>query len=155
MTGWQDMTYSMPRGRQPGLLLLHLAGRRPACCTRPGTRSSAPAARTAGRSPPAGVLIVARRPGGGICGRCYRRDPEVVEECAECGRLRNPVVRLPSGGQPDLCDRCNRGPERECSRCRRVRPCVRITTGEPICHSCYSAVVRARPSAPAAASPIR
>ena len=162
---------------------------------------------TCGRCGAAGVLIVARRPEGGICGRCYRRDPEVVEECAECGRLRNPVVRLPGGGalchacwkrpghtcvscgetapaallaeegayclpcydrhrrplrqcgkcgrtakikrnardgQPDLCDRCYRGPQQECSRCRRVRPCVRVTTGEPICHSCYARDERPR-----------
>ena len=147
------------------------------------------------------MLIIARRPDGGICGRCYRRDPGVAEECAECGRLRNPVVRLPGGGalchacwkrprhtcvscgetapaallaeegayclpcydrhrrplrqcgkcgrtakikrnardgQPDLCDKCYRGPQQECSRCGRVRPCVRVTTGEPICQSCYT-----------------
>ena len=45
---------------------------------------------TCSRCGAAGVLIIARRPDGGICGRCYRRDPGVAEECAECGRLRNP-----------------------------------------------------------------
>jgi hypothetical protein len=162
---------------------------------------------TCGRCGAAGVLIIARRPDGGICGRCYRRDPGVVEECAECGRLRNPVVRLHGGGalchvcwkrpqhtcvscgktapaallaeegayclqcydrhrrplrqcgkcgrtakiklnacdgQPDLCDRCYQGPERECSRCGRTRPCVQVTTSEPICHSRYARDERPR-----------
>jgi hypothetical protein len=42
------------------------------------------------------------------------------------------------GGQPDLCDRCYKGPEQECSRCGRVRPCARVTSGEPICRTCYA-----------------
>jgi hypothetical protein len=162
---------------------------------------------TCGRCGAAGVQIVARRPEGGICHRCYRRDPEVVEECRECGRIRNPAVRLPDGralchrcwerpqhtcvscgktapaalladegaychlcydrqcrplrqcgkcgrmakirrnarnGQPDLCDRCYRGPEQACSRCGRVRPCVRVTSDEPICHTCYARAERPR-----------
>ena len=162
---------------------------------------------TCGRCGAAGVRIAARRPEGGICHRCYRRDPEVIEECRGCGRVRYPVVRLPDGGvlcagcweqprhtclscgkaapaallteegaychlcydqrwrplrqcgkcgrtakivrnardgQPGLCDRCYRGPERECSRCGRIRPCVRVTTGEPICHSCYARDERPR-----------
>ena len=162
---------------------------------------------TCGRCGAAGVQIVARRPEGGICHRCYRRDPQVVEECRDCGRVRNPAVRLPDGGalchacwkrpqhtcvscgktapaallaeegaychlcydrhrrplrqcgkcgrmakihrnardgQPDLCDRCYRGPEQECSRCGRVRPCVRVTSDEPICHTCYARDERPR-----------
>jgi hypothetical protein len=154
-----------------------------------------------------GVQITARRPEGVICDRCYRRDPEVVEACSECGRVRNPVVRLPGGGalchacrkrprhrcvscgktgpaallaeegayclscydrhrrplrqcgkcgrtarivrnardgRPDLCGRCYQGPERECSRCGRTRPCVRVTTGKPICRSCYARDERPR-----------
>jgi len=162
---------------------------------------------TCGRCGATGVQIVARRPGGGICSRCYRRDPSVIEECQGCGRVRNPAVRLPDGGalcigcwerpqhtcvscgktaaaallaeegaychlcydrhrrplrecgkcgrtakivrnacdgQPDLCDRCYRGPEQECSRCGRVRPCARVTSGEPICHTCYARDERPR-----------
>jgi ribosomal protein L40E len=162
---------------------------------------------TCGRCGAAGVQIVARRPDGGICHRCYRRDPEVVEECRKCGQVRNPAVRLPDGGalchecwerpqhtcvscgktapaalladegaycylcynrerrplrqcgkcgrmaairrnarddQPDLCDRCYRGPEQLCSRCGRVRPCVRVTSSEPICHTCYARDERPR-----------
>lgn len=170
---------------------------------------------TDGRSRPADdqfagaavTTIVARRPEGGICNRCYRVDPEVVEECGECGKLRCPAVRLPDGGslcracwkrpmptcvscgktaaaallaedgaychlcynrersprrlcgkcgrlgkiarnahgdQPDLCDSCYRGPETSCSRCGRIRPCQRITSGEPICHTCYARDERPR-----------
>ena len=155
---------------------------------------------TCGRCGATGIRIMARRPEGGICSRCYRRDPEVVEECRGCGRVRNPAARLPDGGalcigcwgrpkrtcvscgttapaalvseegaychlcynrhrrplrecgkcgrtariacnardgQPDLCDSCYRGPEQECSRCGRIRPCARVTSGEPICSTCY------------------
>ncbi|MGP3921462.1 hypothetical protein [Nonomuraea sp. 10N515B] len=151
--------------------------------------------------------IVAKRPEGGICNPCYRVDPEVVEECRQCGRLRCPAQRLPDGGslcracwkrpmhtcvscgktaaaaliddegaychlcynrhrrprrpcgkcgklgkiarnshgdQPDLCDSCYRGPERTCSRCGRLRPCQRITSGAPICHTCYARDERPR-----------
>lgn len=163
---------------------------------------------TCGRCGAGGVRIAARRPEGGICRRCYRRDPEVVEECRGCGRVRNPGVRLPDGGalcagcreqplhtcvscgktapaarlgeegaychrcydrhrrplrpcrkcgrtakivrnardgQPDLCNRCYRDRhEQECSRYGRVRRCVRFTTGEPVCHTCYSREDRPR-----------
>ncbi len=151
--------------------------------------------------------IAARRAEGGICHPCYRVDPQVVEECAQCGRLRNPVVRLPDGGalcigcrtppvhqcvscgemkpaalvdensafchlcynrhrrprrlcgrcgrlariacnttgdQPDLCDSCYRGPDTTCSRCGRTRPCQRVSSGAPICHTCYAREERPR-----------
>jgi len=151
--------------------------------------------------------IAARRAEGGICHPCYRTDPQVVEECSECGRLRSYAVRLPDGGslcrgcwkrpdhecvscgqmkpaalideegafchlcynrrrrprrpcgrcgrlgriarnatgdQPDLCDSCDRGPQATCSRCGRVRPCQRVSSGAPICHTCYARDERPR-----------
>ncbi len=151
--------------------------------------------------------IAARRAEGGICHPCYRTDPQVVEECSECGRLCSPAVRLPDGGSlcrgcwkrpnrecvscgqmkpaalidedgalchlcynrhrrprrpcgrcgrlgriarnaagdhPDLCDSCYRGPETSCSRCGRVRPCQRISSAAPICHTCYARDERPR-----------
>jgi hypothetical protein len=153
------------------------------------------------------TTITARRPEGGICNPCYRVDPQVVEECSQCGRIRCPAVRLPgggslcracwkrplhtcvscgktaaaalldgegaychlcynrhrrprrlcgrcgrlariarnaTGGQPDLCDSCYRGPETTCSRCGRIRPCQRVNSGAPICHTCYARHERPR-----------
>lgn len=168
-------------------------------CGSCGARSRAN--RTCGRCGATGIRIAARRPEGGICGRCYRRDPEATEECRGCGRVRIPHTRLPDGGalcaacrkppqrtcascgttapavlvdeagawcrrcydrhrsplrecgrcgrtrkiarsardgQPDLCRGCYQGPEQACSRCGRVRPCRQVTSGEPVCGTCYS-----------------
>src|SRR6266540_1902392 len=154
-----------------------------------------------------GMRILARRPEGGICHRCYRVDPDVVEECRNCRRVRDPAVRLPDGGSlcracwkrpihecvscgqtkpaalideagalchlcynrhrrprrpcgrcgrlgriacnatgdhPDLCDSCYRGPKTTCSRCGRVRPCQRVSSGAPICHTCNARDERPR-----------
>jgi ribosomal protein L40E len=74
---------------------------------------------------------------GAYCHLCYNRHRRPLRECGKCGRMTK-IVRNARDGQPDLCDRCYKGPEQECSRCGRVRPCARVTSGEPICHTCYA-----------------
>ncbi|GGJ72080.1 hypothetical protein [Streptomyces brasiliensis] len=59
-------------------------------------------------------FIVTHREDGPICRRCYVKDPLVMEECASCGRMRNPGRRLDDGTA--LCANCNPRPERECAR---------------------------------------
>jgi ribosomal protein L40E len=90
---------------------------------------------TCGRCGNTGILIVARRPDGGICHRCYRRDPEVVEECRGCGRVRNPVVRLPDGGA--LCIGCWERPQHTCVSCGTTAPAALVAEEGAYCHLCY------------------
>jgi hypothetical protein len=91
-----------------------------------------------GETAPAALLAE-----GAYCLQCYDRHRRPLRQCGKCGRTA--TIKLNArDGQPDLCDKCYRGPERECSRCGRVRPCVRVTTGEPICHSCYARDERSR-----------
>jgi hypothetical protein len=79
---------------------------------------------------------VARRPDGGICHRCYRRDPEVVEECRGCGRVRNPAVRLPDGGV--LCIGCWERPLHTCVSCGTTAPAALLAEEGAYCHLCYN-----------------
>jgi len=77
----------------------------------------------------------ARRPEGVICYRCYARDPEAVETCAGCGRLRLPAMRQDDGRA--LCSSCCPRSRRVCAKCGVVGP-VKVTREEgPICESCY------------------
>jgi hypothetical protein len=78
--------------------------------------------------------IVARRNEGGICHVCYRTDPQVVEECAGCGRVKRPAVRRPDGTA--LCESCWRPPVRTCSSCGVERP-ASLGTGGAYCNTCY------------------
>jgi ribosomal protein L40E len=89
---------------------------------------------TCGRCGTTGVQIVARRPDGGICHRCYRRDPAVVEECRGCGRVRNPVVRLPDGGA--LCIGCWQRPQHACVSCGKTAPAALLADEGAYCHLC-------------------
>ncbi len=86
--------------------------------------------------------IVARRPEGGICHPCYRVDPQVVEECSECGRVRCPAVRLPGGGA--LCIGCWKRPEHTCVSCGKVAAAALIDAGGAFCHLCYNQQRRPR-----------
>jgi hypothetical protein len=85
--------------------------------------------------------IAARRAEGGICHPCCRTDPQVVEECSECGRLRSPAVRLPDGGS--LCRGCWKRPAHECVSCGQTKPAALIDDGA-FCYLCYNKFRRAR-----------
>jgi hypothetical protein len=54
----------------------------------------------------------AGRAEGVICYPCYVKDPEVMEACAACGRVRLPAIRQEDGAT--LCVSCWHRPEREC-----------------------------------------
>lgn len=90
---------------------------------------------TCGRCGATGILIVARRPDGGICPRCYRRDPEVAEECRRCGRVREPHARLPDGGA--VCSACHEGPRHTCVSCGKAAPAALLTEEGAWCGQCY------------------
>jgi hypothetical protein len=86
--------------------------------------------------------IDARRPEGGICSACYRRDPLVVETCGRCGRLRAPVLRLKDGTA--LCQGCWSAPVHVCQSCGQPAPAHTIRDGAAICRRCYDAEHRPR-----------
>jgi hypothetical protein len=79
--------------------------------------------------------IAARRAEGGICFSCYRRDPDVVEQCGRCGRRRMPVTRLDDG--TPLCLRCWTPPVHRCDLCGRDAPASINRPGEVVCQDCY------------------
>ncbi|WP_327092512.1 hypothetical protein OIE66_18280 [Nonomuraea sp. NBC_01738] len=80
---------------------------------------------------------------GAYCHLCYDQHRRPLRLCGRCGKMGK-IRRNAHDDQPDLCGNCYRGPERTCSRCGRVRPCVRITSDEPICHTCYARDERPR-----------
>ena len=86
-----------------------------------------------GKTAPAALLADE----GAYCHLCYNRERRPLRQCGKCGRMAK-IRRNARDDQPDLCDRCYRGPEQSCSRCGRVRPCVRVRSDEPICHTCYA-----------------
>jgi hypothetical protein len=92
-----------------------------------------------GKTAPAALLAGE----GAYCHLCYDRQWRPLRQCGKCGRMAK-IRRNARDGHPDLCDRCYRGPEQPCSRCGRVRPCVRVTVDEPICHTCYARDERPR-----------
>jgi hypothetical protein len=79
--------------------------------------------------------IYARRDEGGICYACYRTDPQVVEECAGCGRVRMPVTRRPDGRA--LCETCWTAPARPCVSCGTIGPAKVRDADGALCKSCY------------------
>ncbi|CAM5392737.1 XRE family transcriptional regulator [Streptomyces atroolivaceus] len=79
--------------------------------------------------------IVTRREEGPICRHCYYTDPQVVEECAECGRIRKPSRRREDG--TSLCQGCAPKPEHACVRCGKPRPAQAVTADGPVCRGCY------------------
>ncbi len=80
---------------------------------------------------------------GAYCHLCYNRHRRPRRPCGRCGRLAR-IACNATGGQPDLCGSCYRGPETTCSRCGRIRPCQRVISGAPICHTCYARDERPR-----------
>jgi hypothetical protein len=81
------------------------------------------------------VQPAARRTEGVICYACYVKDPEVMEACAVCGRVRLPAIRQEDGAA--LCVSCWHRPERECGTCGEVRPVKATRDEQPVCESCY------------------
>jgi hypothetical protein len=75
--------------------------------------------------------IGARRPDGGICGRCAQADPASHETCASCGKVRRVARRLADGRR--LCQTCRPKPLHECSGCGSTGPAHAITNQGPIC----------------------
>jgi hypothetical protein len=90
----------------------------------------------------AGTRIVARRSEGGICHRCYRVDPDVVEQCGDCGRVRDPAIRLADGSS--LCRACWKPPEHQCVSCGQLKPAALIGEEGAFCHLCYNQQRRPR-----------
>ncbi len=102
------------------------------CC---GWCASKARIKTCGRCKQDG-FIVTHREDGPICRRCYVKDPLVVEECAICGKMRNPGSRLADGTV--FCTNCVPRPERECARCGTVaRHKYADDDGDPLCKNCY------------------
>ncbi|MEV5506559.1 hypothetical protein [Streptomyces orinoci] len=136
--------------------VLHAAGYevvRPGCASCGGVRVDLPKIRAEGRicSPcdnrtrrgtcarcgRTDTHIAAKRPEGVICSSCYRTDPQVVEECRDCGRLRSPARRLPDGSA--LCGKCWERPEQPCAACSTAP-----TTAGEVCYECFSGFRRVR-----------
>jgi DNA-binding Xre family transcriptional regulator len=88
------------------------------------------------------VRIAARRAEGLICQRCYSVDPDVVEPCAGCGRVRQAATRG-KDGRP-LCQGCWEPPSHRCALCGTDGPAVVIDDDGPVCRSCYERVRRPR-----------
>lgn len=91
---------------------------------------------TCARCGTAETKIVAKRPEGGICNACYRVDPQVVEACRECGKLRCPAQRLPDGGA--LCRVCWKRPLHTCMSCGKTAPAALLDEHGAYCHPCYA-----------------
>ncbi|WP_159050566.1 hypothetical protein [Streptomyces cellostaticus] len=79
--------------------------------------------------------LAARRAESLICYSCYRVAPDVVEECAACGRLRMPVTRRPDNSPP--CTACWAGAEHTCVICGTVGPAKSNGPQGPFCASCH------------------
>lgn len=76
----------------------------------------------------------ARRQEGVLCYGCYAKDPEVIEPCARCGRLRCPATR--QGDGQALCVNCCPRPERVCGTCGVAGRVKAIREGRPVCETC-------------------
>ena len=84
--------------------------------------------------------IVAHRPDGPICRRCYTTDAAVLQECGRCGRRRRPCVRAPDG--TPWCSSCAPRPQRPCVRCAKVGQVEAITAEGPLCRDCHQPPTR-------------
>jgi len=100
-------------------------------CQACGVKNSKKECRRCGRT----ARIFARRDEGGICYSCYRLDPQIVEECAGCSRIRMPVTRQPDGRA--LCLDCWTPPSRTCVSCGRVGPATVRDEDGALCRPCY------------------
>ena len=97
------------------------------CATQHNQRTCARCGRTA--------RIAARRADGGICFACYNTDPDVVEPCGQCDKLRRPTTRR-SDGSP-LCATCWSPPTHTCIGCGQTKRAWLTTAEGPVCQQCY------------------
>lgn len=81
------------------------------------------------------ALIMARRAEGGICNRCYLRDPAVRVACVRCTQRRPPAAR-DDQGRP-ICARCWGRPQRTCTACGTLAPTKVNGPDGPLCQTCY------------------
>ncbi|MEE1759234.1 hypothetical protein [Streptomyces sp. SP18BB07] len=82
------------------------------------------------------VRVAARRPEGRICHTCYHSDPEIFEECAECGQHRAPAVRREDGRA--LCRGCWKRPMHTCVSCGKTAAAALVDADGALCHLCYN-----------------
>ncbi|MDG4756211.1 hypothetical protein ACIODS_27535 [Micromonospora chalcea] len=82
----------------------------------------------------------ARRDEGVICRACYGTDPARQQQCAGCGRRRQPTRRTPDG-RP-LCQGCAPRPVHVCVTCALPSPAHAITDAGSVCRRCYRAPER-------------
>ena len=69
-----------------------------------------------------------------VCANCFITDPENLETCTGCGRVRRVDRRTADG---PLCSRCPSLPVLACSVCGQTAPCgISRATGKPWCPSC-------------------
>lgn len=77
---------------------------------------------------------------GGICSRCYQKDPARQETCSRCRRSHVPSARTAEG--LSLCGNCAR-PKYACAGCGRIDHAKKRTSVGPLCQRCYQAPARA------------
>ena len=67
--------------------------------------------------------------GRAVCANCFITDPQNLEACTGCGRVRRVERRTADG---PLCSRCPSLPVLSCSVCGRTAPCgISRATGKP------------------------
>lgn len=79
--------------------------------------------------------------GDGLCARCSRTEPTLLEPCSRCHRRR---VAARREGDTVLCHACCRPPTAFCSLCGKQKPCLYADGEAPRCKSC-SDKLRAEP----------
>lgn len=77
---------------------------------------------------------------GGLCRRCYQKDPARRETCGGCGQSHVPSKRTAEG--LPLCGNCAR-PKYVCVGCGRTDHAKKLTSAGPLCQRCYDAPARA------------
>lgn len=77
---------------------------------------------------------------GGLCRRCYQKDPARQETCSGCGQRHVPSKRTAEG--LPLCGNCAR-PKYVCVGCGRIDHAKKLTSAGPLCQRCYEAPARA------------
>ncbi|MER7183761.1 XRE family transcriptional regulator [Streptomyces hyaluromycini] len=105
------------------------------CSRCAGRRAKKPCARCGNVT-----TIYVRRPEGGICAPCRKKEPDAKEECAGCRRMMISYRRLPDG--TNLCQTCAPKNAQTCCRCGRVRRVNAQTSDGPVCGGCYSSPAR-------------
>jgi hypothetical protein len=88
----------------------------------------------------AAAAVEARRPEGGICAACHKRDPATRRQCGGCHRMMYPARHLPDGSY--RCQACAPKNRQRCCRCDRVRRVNAWTPQGPVCGTCYQSPAR-------------